>query len=101
MDRVVKKLNKPLIIGEIGACSYDDKKDPENEKEITFLRNSLKIFNEWGLGYLGYCWSTPEWQRQFGLLRDTGFTPSDSGKVLVEAVKEGAAASEDLRRNLR
>lgn len=39
---------KPIIIGEIGVL--------DNSNEYDWLDNTLTIFNEWNIGYLGWTW---------------------------------------------
>jgi len=76
----------PLIVGEHGCnLAFTDEK---LEHELIAFHNDLQIFNEWGIGYIEYCW------REGGIYRlltsPTQFTPSESGKIFKTWLQSGS-----------
>jgi len=74
VKRVGETLNLPLIIGEIG-CNLAA--DPLEEELIRF-NNTLTVFDEWGLGYIGFWWRATGIYR---LISDYNGTPTESGLI--------------------
>jgi hypothetical protein len=68
----------PLIIGEIGATNGVT-------QEIISMENCLRRFNELGIGYLGFSWST---RLSIGLLTGQTWMPSPNqqGEILINAI---------------
>jgi hypothetical protein len=84
IDWVVNTLNKPLIIGEIGANRWYT--GDELQREIEGLNNSYRIFNEWGISYLQWEWWTIG--RAWSTISDSVWynsdcTPNEMGDVFV------------------
>jgi aryl-phospho-beta-D-glucosidase BglC (GH1 family) len=76
----------PVICGEIGASlGWQTSNPTEHQNEMTAFRNTLSIFEEWGIGYVGFWW------RNAGIFRlhngPPSFTPTDSGEILREMLK--------------
>jgi hypothetical protein len=84
---VGETLNKPLLITETG-CSIAWT-GTELEHELTAWNNSLTIFNEWELGYIGHWW------RNIGVFRllenDQPWLPppTESGIIFRNALASG------------
>ncbi len=78
-------LKKPLIVGEIGANMWQT--GAEYQHELDYLRNSLTIFNGWGLNYCGFWW----WPTgQYALLKSgPNYQPNDAGAILKSAISIG------------
>lgn len=77
-------IKKPLIIGETGATlGYSE---PEQDHEMAGWNNSLSIFNELGLGYVGFWW------RDIGVRRllESGVPyvppPTAPGQILIDSI---------------
>jgi hypothetical protein len=82
----------PIVIGEIGASINVDSTEPTGT-EYEWLKNSLQIFNEWGLGYLGWCWwdaNVGMQQIELGSEYTNGGTVNKYGQILVDAIKKGS-----------
>jgi hypothetical protein len=77
-------LEVPTLAGEIGGnINY--------ENEDLFLTNSLKILNEWGIGYAAFCYSDIVWSWQTlvkGTMWITGGDLAKHGQIIVDAIKE-------------
>jgi hypothetical protein len=73
----------PLLIGEIGAADG-------NAQEARFMATALKRFNDLGIGYLGWSWST---SMGYSLLQGDIWVPapSDRGTILIQAITSGKA----------
>jgi hypothetical protein len=81
----------PVVIGEIGAYIPTDNTEPPGT-EYLWMQNTLKIFNEWGLGYLGWCWWDADtgWQQiEVGSEKVTGGTVNKYGELIINAIKQG------------
>ena len=74
--------NIPMWIGEMG-CWYAYDPDPQ-EKEA--FNNTLKILNEWEMGYSIWDWFVCP-GRPFGVLQTTNVpTPNTAGQILIDAI---------------
>lgn len=74
----------PVICGEIGANLYTD---AANEKE--FLINSLDIFNEWGIGYLGWILSGATYDMLNPGSPRENIALNPIGDIVVNAIQSG------------
>lgn len=73
-------LNKPLILGEVGANL--NVADLDNELEA--FRYALNLFNEWDISYVGFWWRETG---VFRLIRDAvSFQPTASGQILIDSI---------------
>lgn len=83
-------LEKPLWINEIGAQIGDS-------TEETFFQNTLKVFNEFNLGYVGWEWG--HGRNGWDLLTDGGISDSSppvlstTGQMLVDAIADATSGS--------
>jgi hypothetical protein len=77
----------PIIVGEIGGYL-------SLAGEETWLENTYKIWNEWGLNYIQFTWrDTPQFA--WNMLEDntewtTGGTVNSMGQKLVDAIAQGS-----------
>lgn len=72
----------PIIIGEMGALS--------NTNEYNWLSNTLTIFNEWQMCYLGFSWRDDGGayaEITSGSQSTTGGTVNEYGQILVDSIK--------------
>jgi len=78
-------LEKPLIVGELGANVRF--KGEESHRELEWFGNLLSILNDWQVGYCGWAWD-PEKHLMHGMLKDGNFFggPNEAGKVFLRAV---------------
>ena len=95
VDNVLRKLNKPVICGEIGANMWC--RGEELKRELACLENSLKIFGELGIGYVVWVWTSPA-HMNCGVLQNAMWVPgpNEAGRTLIEAAR-GAADSMRFR----
>jgi hypothetical protein len=86
IPRVVRELNKPLIIGEVGAFRWSDQE--EQEREWAWFGNLWELLNELGVGYAGWVWHPENHLKEHGMLRDGSFFkgPNRAGQILIESV---------------
>jgi len=78
----INRLQKPLLVTEIGAFlthGGDDK-----DREIHFFKNSLSFLNQWGIGYVGWAWGSDQ-QLGHGMLHDG--EPNEAGKIFLDSLK--------------
>ncbi len=85
VPHVLYNLSKPILIGEIGAdmwCTGE-----ELEHELAYYNNSLTIYNEWEIGYIGWVWTVPAHMRH-GLLQNDHWCPppTQSGEILIAKI---------------
>ncbi len=80
---VLEKLNKPLLVTEIGAWRKGDEED--QAREIQWLKNTLSALNQRGVGYVGWAWQSDR-QLGHGMLGENG--PNPGGKALWESLSE-------------
>ena len=88
---MVAGLDRPLIIGAIGANMRSSEKD----KELRLLRNSLQLFDEWGIHYVVSTWSPDDWLSHS--LMQTGAFPApanEAGEILRNALKQTRGLAE-------
>ena len=87
VEHVVKDLNKPLIIGEVGANMRAQ--GPDLDHELAWFKNILQIFNEWGIGYAAWAWD-PEKHLAHGMIKDSSSFagPNAAGQIFMDAVKQ-------------
>jgi hypothetical protein len=95
-EEKLEELSKlvPIVIGEVGAYIPIDNTEPVGT-EYLWMQNTLKIFNEWGLGYLGWAWwdANTGWQQiESGSEQTTGGIVNKFGQLLVDAIKQGAGS---------
>ena len=85
VERVIRDVGKPLLVGEVGA--HTGRTGPELEHEVAWLRNVLQILDEWDLGYAAWCWDSEE-HLAHGMLKGDSFSagPNAAGQVLMEAL---------------
>lgn len=87
VDYVLNTLNKPVIVGEIGASMWETGEDLTIELE--YFNNSLTIYNEWNMSYIAWVW-TIQAHMKHGLLQNEGAwlpPPNEAGKVLIDSMK--------------
>ncbi len=86
VDNVLRKLNKPVICGEIGANMWC--RGEELKRELACLENSLKIFGELGIGYVVWVWTSPA-HMNCGVLQNAMWVPgpNEAGRTLIEAAR--------------
>lgn len=84
LDYILDTLNKPVIMGEIGPNMW--KTGEELERELAFYNNSLTIFNEWEMGYIGFWW----WPtgRYAHLTSEQNYQPNRAGEILTAAISQ-------------
>ncbi len=84
VERVVAELDKPLIVGEVGA--HMRKEGEELERELAWFGNILEILDEWEVGYVAWSWH-PEEHLVHGMIEDGDFFagPNAAGRVFMEA----------------
>lgn len=85
-DYVVNILNKPLIVGEIGANMWEA--DEGLVQELAFFNNSLTIFDELGVNYAVWLWDCPAHMRHGILQNGYPWLPplNDAGEVVVSRI---------------
>lgn len=80
--------NKPIIVGEVGANMWWTGDDLV--RELEYYKNSLTIFNEWGISYVGWVWRDTVTGLKHGLLKLTDdkwyCDPNEAGQILMEAL---------------
>ncbi|UCE95810.1 MAG: hypothetical protein JSV51_08910 [Candidatus Bathyarchaeota archaeon] len=84
------EIDYPLLIGEIGA--NDESTGEEWVQEKIWYNNTLSLYNEWGLSYIGWMWASPrESGRVFTLWADGDWIPppSEEGLILIDAIRRG------------
>jgi hypothetical protein len=93
VEEGVYKLSQvaPIIVSEIGASQSVDETEPTGT-EYEWMKNTLQILNEWGVGYLGWCW----WDVNIGMNQieigsevKTGGTVNKYGQLITDAIKRG------------
>jgi hypothetical protein len=89
VNYTVNLLNKPLLIGEIGANIWHNKTRPapdvlsEFEKEMNFFKNSLTKLNEWEINYIAFWW----WGGgTYQLYRTPNYQPNEAGEILINSI---------------
>ncbi|MEM5853675.1 MAG: cellulase family glycosylhydrolase [Candidatus Aenigmatarchaeota archaeon] len=83
IDYVLNILNKPVICGEIGPNMWWT--GEELQRELAFYNNSLTIFNEWKISYLGFWW-WPTWKHAH-LINGPNYQPNQAGEILKSSTK--------------
>ena len=86
VDYVLNTLNKPVIVGEVGADMW--KTGDELTNELAYFNNTLTIFNEWNMSYVAWVWTIPAHMR-WGLLQNEGAwlpPPNEAGEALINAI---------------
>ena len=80
-------LNKPLIIGAVGARMW--KTDTELSNELDAFEYALSVFNEWDLHYIGSEWFTTN--KPYGMLQSEAWIPdpNEAGQRLIDAIGIG------------
>jgi len=88
VPHVLYNLNKPVLIGEVGANMWWT--GEELEQELAYFNNSLTIYNEWEIGYIGWVWTATA-HMQHGLLQNDHWCPppTQSGEILISKIAEG------------
>lgn len=82
VDYVLYNLSKPVICGEIGPAMTSS----QLQNELDFYENSLTIFNEWEMNYLGFWW----WPAGvYAQLESTGYQANAAGDILRSAISAG------------
>jgi len=84
IDWVGDTLNKPLLIGEAGMSLSASDQAEEREG----FTNAFSIWNDWGLGYLGWWWDT-RGDRRFLSTWPTypdGVTLTAAGEIITNAI---------------
>jgi len=79
---VIENNVAPVLIGEFNAF---------DRSEETWLRNFLKVMNEYEMNYAGWAY-TPNFKGDeidTNLLEDDWVTPTWKGQLLIEAIREG------------
>ena len=92
VNYVINDLEKPLVIGEIGAVLNDD-------RGHEYFENVLDIFNRWGISYLAWWWRP---DGIFGLIdgRSTR-NPNSVGHLLIKAVANGGIYAINFTKDVR
>ncbi len=78
---VAQKLQKPLLVTEVGAYLANGGEDKAHE--LAWFKNTLSILNGWGIGYVGWGWADDR-QIAHGILHDG--KPNEAGKVLLDSL---------------
>lgn len=75
----------PCWIGEIGAWL------PYGEEETRYWNNTLRLLNEWGLGYAAWCWDQlgVGWTLQIPG-NSAPYLPNENGLILIDAIKSAS-----------
>jgi hypothetical protein len=83
VDWVGSTLNKPLIIGELGASVWFSGEDWSNM--VLAFTSQLAIFTDWEIGYLAWTWKAGG---KHPLLQSERFIPppSTSGQILINSI---------------
>lgn len=86
------EITYPLIIGEIGMQDFGDRTAEEIIAEQIWFTNALTLFNNWGIGYVGWMWGR-QGDRAYALLSSGPWIPppSESGQILFDAINRGRA----------
>lgn len=83
---------RPVIIGEHG-CNMDPQLggpqpdmgfDPDPEHEFTSFRNSLSIFNDWGLHLCSWWWAPNTRFSEHSGYPD--YVPNEAGQIVIDAI---------------
>ncbi len=77
---IPRKLQKPLLVTEVGA--YLANGGDDRAHELSFLKNTLSLLKGWGIGYVGWGWADDR-QIGHGMLHDG--QPNEAGKVLLDS----------------
>ena len=86
VERVVKDLGRPLLVGELGP--YLRLEGVERQRELDWFRNMLAILKEWGIGTIAWVWH-PEDHLAHGLLPKGNFFsgPNEGGRVFMDSLR--------------
>lgn len=87
IDYVLNTLNKPVLVGEIGANMWQT--GEELERELAYFNNSLTIYNEWNMSYLAWVWTIPAHMRHGLLQSDQPWCPppNEVGQILIARIR--------------
>jgi aryl-phospho-beta-D-glucosidase BglC (GH1 family) len=80
---VTQKIRKPLLVTEVGAYLANGSEDKAHE--LLWLKNSLAILNEWGIGYVGWGWASDN-QINHGMLHDG--EPNAAGEIFLDSISK-------------
>jgi hypothetical protein len=85
VDYVINTLTKPLWIGEVGPNQWQT----DLENEYSFYNNTLRIMNEWYVGYCAWWWwvTGTAWGHIEGGLPN--YTPNRAGQILQYGIATG------------
>jgi hypothetical protein len=88
VNYTVNALNKPLLIGEIGANMWYSGEDLQ--RELAYFNNTISIFNDWGISYTVWVWTVPA-HMPHGILRNDIWIPppNEAGAILINKINEG------------
>ncbi|MHA1267703.1 MAG: glycoside hydrolase family 5 protein [Candidatus Helarchaeota archaeon] len=88
VDYVLNTLDKPVLVGEIGANMWASGEGLD--QELAYFNNSLTIYNEWNMSYVAWVWTVPA-HMQHGLLQNGAPwlpPPNAAGEILVSKMRE-------------
>lgn len=93
VNHVANTLNKPLVIGEIGANYWLYSNTTRFEWELAYLNNTLFIFNDWGVGYIGWVWTVPA-HMMHGMLQNGVWIPpaNEVGQIFIDKIAEAKSS---------
>jgi len=86
VDYVLDTLEKPVLVGEIGADMWETGEDLT--EELAYFNNTLTLFNELNMSYVAWVWTIPAHMR-WGLLQNEGSwlpPPNEAGEALINAI---------------
>jgi hypothetical protein len=87
VDYILNTMNKPILVGEIGASMWESGEGLD--QELAYFNNSLTIYNEWGMSYIGWVWDVPA-HMQHGLLQNDASwlpPPNEAGEILIDKMQ--------------
>jgi len=82
IDYVLNTLHKPVICGEIGPNMWQT--GTELQHELDYYKNSLALFNTWGISYIGFWW-WPTWTYAH-LQSGPNYQPNQAGQILIDKI---------------
>jgi hypothetical protein len=82
LPHVVQRLNKPVLVTEIGV--YMKGPPDDLSRELAWFDNTLRALDGWNIGYLDWAWRSDQ-QLEHGALHDG--RPNRAGQRFLDALK--------------
>jgi aryl-phospho-beta-D-glucosidase BglC (GH1 family) len=80
--QILQVNKKPILVTEIGAFLSNGKEDQQHE--LDWLKNTLSILNQWGVGYVAWAWQSDQ-QLGHGMLHEGN--PNQAGEIFLDSLK--------------